>query len=97
MNIYHTCFFECLDNRPLPETIIARFTDEYIWFIVGAILRILNDIVMGYLNVTSFSVFNRFGPNLVCQLGVPEEDRPPPLKKISDSKWSQRLKATMTR
>ena len=30
----------------------------------------------------SFSVFNRFGPNLVHLLGVPEEDRPPTLKKI---------------
>ena len=30
----------------------------------------------------SFSVYNRFGPNLVHLLGVPEEDRPPTLKKI---------------
>ena len=30
----------------------------------------------------SFSVFNRFGPNLVHLLGGPEEDRPPTLKKI---------------
>ena len=30
----------------------------------------------------SFSVFNRFGPNLVHLLGIPEEDRPPTLKKI---------------
>ena len=30
----------------------------------------------------SFSVFNRFEPNLVCLLAVPEEDRPPILKKI---------------
>ena len=30
----------------------------------------------------SFSVLNRFGPNLVHLLGVPEEDRPPTLKKI---------------
>ena len=30
----------------------------------------------------SFSVFNRFGPNLVHLPGVPEEDRPPTLKKI---------------
>ena len=30
----------------------------------------------------SFSVFNRFGPNLEHLLGVPEEDRPPTLKKI---------------
>ena len=30
----------------------------------------------------SFSVFNWFGPNLVCLLAVPEEDRPPTLKKI---------------
>ena len=30
----------------------------------------------------SFPVFNRFGPNLVCLLAVPEEDYPPTLKKI---------------
>ena len=30
----------------------------------------------------TFSVFNQFGPNLVHLLGVPEEDRPPILKKI---------------
>ena len=42
----------------------------------------------------SFSVFNRFGPNLVHLLGVPEEDHPPTLKKIQQPPSGfQRLKA----
>ena len=39
-----------------------------------------------------FSVFNRFGPNLVHLLGGPEEDRPPIWRKSDNSKRPSAVK-----